>query len=424
MPIHTAAAQALVKAREVYGSQKLLGSDEKDIEAQSRFKAAGAEVLSDSLAVSSGCVTVGAPVAKRLALASLSLRTAALPGVTPNLASRLAGNWTSVLMYRRCLCAVVDGLFALGTRALDFSPDTVMPLSRSTCRELVLLSVLAPVMCSNVAVNYHDEIYATDASLRKGAIVKAPVEDEVCERLWLDSDKKGAYVQLEHGFPEILKHVGECDVEDEPVPEVVRPKASPLLYFDFVEICRGVGSVSKAATELGLVVAPPLDLSASKHFDMTDLRLLEWILCMVAEGRFRSFLVEPPCTSFSPAAYPCVRSYKEPRGFCRDHPKVMHGNCLAFRSLILMRAGRRHRRPCGLEQPRRSKMAWLDEWRSLVDSGDFCEAVLAACQFGSPHQKEFRFLLLLIAVAEVERHCTRDHAHVKIQGKFTRPSAM
>jgi len=50
--------------------------------------------------------------------------------------------------------------------------------------------------------------------------------------------------------------------------------------------------------------------------------------------------------------------------------------------------------------------------------------VLAACQFGSPHQKEFRFLLLLIAVAEVERHCTRDHAHVKIQGKFTRPSAM
>ena len=115
----------------------------------------GLVILSDSLAVSSGCVTVGAPVAKRLALASLSLRTAALPGVTPNLASRLAGNWTSVLMYRRCLCAVVDGLFALGTRALDFSPDTVMPLSRSTCRELVLLSVLAPVMCSNVAVNYH-----------------------------------------------------------------------------------------------------------------------------------------------------------------------------------------------------------------------------------------------------------------------------
>ena len=60
--------------------------------------------------------------------------------------------------------------------------------------------------------------------------------------------------------------------------------------------------------------------------------------------------------------------------------------------LILLRVGRRNRAPCGLEQPRRSKMAWLKEWRSLVDSEDF-EAILATCQFGSPHQKEFRFLV-------------------------------
>ena len=423
-PLHTVAATALARARDLYDREGLVGSVEKDVEACARFKAAGAEVISDESAVRSGFVVVGSPVAKRLALACLSLRAAALSGLSPNLACRLAGNWTSALLYRRCLSSVVDGLFALGAASESKPPDCIVPLPRSVSRELVVLSALAPLMCSNVAVNYHDRMFATDASLNKGAVVEACVSPEVCEEVWLDSDKKGCYVELDSGFREMLRHIGEFDGDEVPTPAFVRPKASPLLYFDFVEICGGVGAVSDAAIGIGLVVAPPLDLSASRHYDLTDLRLLEWILHMVAEGRFRSFLIEPPCTSFSPAAFPCVRSYKLPYGFCRENPKVMHGNCLAFRSLIIMRAGRRHRRPCGLEQPRRSKMAWLREWFSLVQSGAFSEAILAACQFGSIHQKEFRFLLHLIAVADVERRCTRDHPHVQIQGKYTKKSAI
>ena len=118
-----------------------------------------------------------------------------------------------------------------------------------------------------------------------------------------------------------------------------------------------------------------------------------------------------------------LRSYVEPYGFDRMHPRVMHGNCLSFRSLVLMRVGRRCARPCGLEQPRRSKMAWLDEWISLVQSGDFEEAIIAACRFNSPHQKEFRFLLHRVSAELLEARCTRDHAHVRIQGKFTKDSA-
>ena len=69
-----------------------MGSDEKDVEACCLFKASGAEVISDAHAVKSGSVLVGAPHAKRLALAALSLRIASLPGITPLLASKLAGN--------------------------------------------------------------------------------------------------------------------------------------------------------------------------------------------------------------------------------------------------------------------------------------------------------------------------------------------
>ena len=169
---------------------------------------------------------------------------------------------------------------------------------------------------------------------------------------------------------------------------------------------------------MGLVVAPPLDLSKSKHYDLSDLRLLEWSIMMIEEGRFRSFLIAPPCTTFSPAAFPNLRSYRQPYGYSRLHPRVLHGNCLAFRSLILLRVGRRCRRPCGAEQPRRSKMRWLREWKALVESGSFEEAVIAACNFGSVHQKEFCFLIFLLSKDALQKKCTRDHQHVRIQGVF------
>lgn len=118
---------------------------------------------------------------------------------------------------------------------------------------------------------------------------------------------------------------------------------------------------------------------------------------MIEERRFKSFLIEPSCASFSPAAHPAVRSYCEPLGFDRKHPKTLHGNILAFRALVILRVGRRCQTPCGLEQSRLSKMAWLKPWISLRPRG-FREAVIASCRFGCIHPKEFRFLCYLLDV--------------------------
>ena len=60
--LNSEAAKALTKAREVYRREGLLGSDDKDVIAADRFKAAGAEIISDRQAVSLGYVTVGSPV--------------------------------------------------------------------------------------------------------------------------------------------------------------------------------------------------------------------------------------------------------------------------------------------------------------------------------------------------------------------------
>ena len=309
-----------------------MGSSEKDVHAESVFKAAGAEVVSDARSVRSGFVTVGAPLAKHLALSVMSLRAARLPGTHPNACCPFG--WE---LDFRSLVSPLSGFLA---ESVD--PQVILPLPRRVCVELSLLSALTPLMCSNLAVDYLGSAFASGASLAKGAVVKASVPEELSKEIWLDSDKKGHYVVLENGAREILRHLGET-FEEAQAPPLVKPKASPLLYFDFVEICGGVGAVSEAARGLGLSVAPPLDLTASRHYDLTDLRLLEWIIYMIEQRRFPAFLLEPPCTTFSPAAHPCLRSYKLPYGFCRENPRVIHGNTLAFRSLVLLRVGRRHR---------------------------------------------------------------------------------
>ena len=93
------------------------------------------------------------------------------------------------------------------------------------------------------------------------------------------------------------------------------------------------------------------------------------------------------------------------------------------RSFALLRHGRRYRRPCGKEQLRLSKMAWLPQWQQLLDLG-FEESVIASCQFNSPHRKEFRFSTYLLDAKSLEVRCPGGHQHLKIEGKHTRPSAV
>lgn len=158
---------ALARAREAYRLHDLAGSPEKDVEAEDHFKAAGAEVDLRDSTVRLGLCLVGAPLSKRIALSTLSLRTARMPSITPKLAARLSGNWVSVLLYRRCGSAVVDELFALGAGLEKETTPCLVPLSRKASEELVMLAVLSPFFAANVAATQACKIRLSDASIQK-----------------------------------------------------------------------------------------------------------------------------------------------------------------------------------------------------------------------------------------------------------------
>ena len=423
----TEAFKYLNRARDAYKRHALAGSEEKDVISSSLFKAAGAEVDATEETRRRGYVCVGSPLAKRIGLSTLSLRVAALGQITPSLAARLSGGWVSALLYRRCLSSVVDDLFQLGNFSDASEATRLKPLSRKASEELSLLAVLAPCMSTNAMAEVSHEVFATDASMAKGAIVSTLVDEEVAKVLWNGSDKKGAYTMLDGHHKSLLRHLGEETYEASEDEEICFegtgiPRERPF-FFDFIEICGGVGAISDAMSSLGFVVAPVFDLSRSRQYNLKSIRVLEWFLFMISEGRIAAYALAPPCTTFSPAAHPCVRSYTQPAGFDRLHPKVLHGNGLAFPSLIIMWQAYVHRRPSLLEQPRLSKMAWLTAWRWLMKMG-LEEAVVAACRFGSPHRKEFRLLVCGLEADQLEARCLGGHSHIQIAGRFTKASAI
>ena len=416
----------LAKARDAYEKHCLPGSPEKDVIADDLFKAAGAEVDSRSATTASGLVLVGAPLAKRLGLSVISLRAAALPVISSKLASRLSGSWVSTLLYRRCVSSVVKDFFSLA--ALHDETEQVFKLPRSCASELTILSCLVPLIVSDVSAPVSRTVYATDASLQKGAIVKTDVPLDVAKCLWLDGDRKGNYTKLDNGFRAALKSIEEYDDSlDEQLADVLRPgvcpEKPPLFRFDFVEVCGGAGKVSKELALRGYVIAPILDLSFSLQYNLVNIDLLNWLVYMLSNNYIRSAMCEPPCTTFSPAAHPACRSYDCPLGWDRSTPKVHLGNILAFRNLVVIYVCHRHQRPGCLEQSRLSKMAWLSAWRWLLSIG--CqESVVASCNFNSPRRKEFRLLLTGLDPDAMTRKCPGGHRHVQIQGSLTKPSAV
>ena len=327
------------------------------------------------------------------------------------------------------MTCLLHTLFGLGMHD-EKNAKAVLTLPRRTVDELVLSSALSALCFTDLSVResviYMDKVFATDASLNRGAITSTSVCEELSRLLWLGGDRKGGYTRLDSEATAILRGLGEHEDDGAEGPDslnkhVVGPCKAVEFVFDFVEVCSGSGRASAKAAAMGLTVCPPIDISKSPHFDLTNLDLLWWILGMLKTGRFRSVCCEPPCTTFSPAQHPASRSYRQPIGLDRRDPKTLLGNTSAFRCFVICWTAYRYSRPSLLETPKLSKMAWLTIWQYLISLG-FEEAFLASCLFGSPHKKEFRLLFHGLERALLDVRCRGGHGHLRIEGKYTKAS--
>eukprot|EP00438_Fugacium_kawagutii_P001143 Skav218134 [mRNA] locus=scaffold759:371388:377624:- [translate_table: standard] len=416
------ALENLNNAEAIYHAEGVFGSDEKTVRGEEKFKVIGAEVDATQKCRDAGIVSVGAALAKRIPMALLSLRVASLPCITRALASRLAGNWVSIFMFRRVLSSTLAGIFSLGTKSQE-DADEVLALPRKAAEELVLAAIFSLVAVTDVSATYDTKIYATDASNSKGAITSKTISQDLCRSLWLGGDRRGKYTMLDNQARAMRRGLGVEVDSDEDEETFCSPSKALDFAFDAVELFGGSGVLSKALSRRGLRVCPPIDLSSSKHYNFEQPELLNWIFQMIKEKRFRLVICEPPCTTFSPAQHPASRGYDKPLGYDRKDPKTKLGNLLAFRALAILWFCWREEVLALLEQSRLSKMAWLPFWQYLLQLG-FEEAITASCEFGSIHRKEFRWIGCGFPVSEMTVKCKGGHKHVKVEGKYTKASAV
>jgi len=304
-------------------------------------------------------------------------------------------------------------------------------LSRSAAEELILSAVLLPVLVSDVKAPFHERIYASDASNKMGAFCEANINETLAHPLWLAGDFKGARVSLDSWQKVALRdcnHLGELESESkeagpEQQPAAASPEKPLAQFYDFIEVCGGSGGVSDEVAKWGFTVGPIIDLTYSGQYDVVNLRVVEWLQFLIIQRRVRALMLEPPCTTFSAAAYLPCRSYQVPRGFNQKQSKVWVGNRLAFTCLMLLMLAAHYYLIGLLETPRRSKMAWLREWLALLEL-HVEETFTASCSFMSIFQKEFQFLTCNMRPQSICKPCTRDHKHVRIEGQLTKGSAV
>ncbi|CAK0892050.1 unnamed protein product [Prorocentrum cordatum] len=422
--------------RLAYVDSSLSGSSSKEVRDAERFVVVGAEVDSSARMVEQGYVPVGAPVERRLPLAELCLRAAQLPRAPVALVDTLVGSLGAVFAYRRPLFVCLNHVYSFV--AQDRTVDHVIP--RAVKDELGLASVLSIAAETDLTVPFSDVIYATDASPSFGAICTLGVSHALSSADWRCGERRGGYSRLDSRACGVLRSAGalphsmesaQCVESD--LPTYVRRGIA--MVFDFIEFAGGSGVLTRYLASQGVLVGPVIDISYSRHYDLSSCRLMEWAAWMLYEGRILTFAAEPPCTTFSPAAHPAVRSCRQPIGFNRSDPKTRLGNLLAFRCMLLMLVGLRVEAPGGLEQPRLSKMAWLQEWSRLLALGA-AETWFASCAYHDPaldgavvYRKEFRWMTagfpefteMAARCPNTRRH--RAHTHAIIEGAATKYTA-
>ncbi|CAE7467038.1 unnamed protein product [Symbiodinium microadriaticum] len=283
------AGQAIARAKAAYDAEGVKGSDHKDVLGSLTTRAGGAHIDSELATVAEGQVLVGAPPEKRIALSYLSLKSAALPQLSRELASGLAGCWTSVLLYRRCLSSCLNSFF---TVALGGSPSAavsdLVALPRGAAQEVALLSALAPVIASNVAAPVSPFAYCSDASLAKGATCVTYVGEPASAAQ--NSGKKGFYTSLDghrcgQGFsdPPASSGFGAS-------PSFARPLG---MDFDFVE-AGGPGALTTKLSSFGLRVGLLFSSGVSRYLCLSELPALDLLLYLLPRGRLRSFAAIAP----------------------------------------------------------------------------------------------------------------------------------
>ena len=196
----------------------------------------------------------------------------------------------------------------------------------------------------------------------------------------------------------------------------------------YVELFFGTGVLSRKLEACSGYAVLSFDLAADASFDLSrpvvQQVILGWIASRVVRGVWCGF----PCTTWSTARWPPLRSAARLRGLPEkvlspiDAQKVRTGNATIDAAKRVARACAHYIVPCILENPH-SSLAWQEAGMAQIRRLACAqEVVVDYCQYGSPWRKRTRLLCLHIAstpsmcrrCAGKQGICSRTKSSIKL----------
>ena len=389
--------------------------------------------------------TLGTERIRRSMLSVLSLSVARHGKATGMLMRKLLASWTYCMLYRRPTMCLLGSCFK------DLPPikddNIVYNLPVGSRDDLVLSACFAPLMFSHLGATHSDSLICTDASDTHIAATAAPSTTNLSQELWRVRERRGWSAHL---VGKATEYVLACGSERE-VAEIGEellgawadlsrggravpdPPRQLVERFDFLELCCGRSSpLIKACTNVGLRCGPKLDLLLHEAWDIRTGRLIEWVVFLVYNRRVLWFHCGAPCTTFSIARCPKLRSKLCPLGFDPSEDKTQLGNLLLFRTLAVLfaifLAGNRAgytRFSVGSHEHPQSAFSWfLPQVKTLFDHEECGSVLISMCQFKAIYRKNTRLGYVFADRLQVFEgrvcpggECAKNH--VRLEGSLT-----
>ena len=163
-------------------------------------------------------------------------------------------------------------------------------------------------------------------------------------------------------------------------------------------------------------------IELKKGWDLFEGGMFMWLLRMSLCGRIWLLVLEPPCTTFSIARCPKLRSKGEPEGFDPVEYETLQGNIFLVMCTLLAIAQWTAGNDCLYEQPA-TGFSKFTCWFSLLRYLGFSSLVTPFCGYlkGCPivYKKDTLFLHLGKYWDQLVRPCTCVKPHTRLEGSLT-----
>ena len=210
----------------------------------------------------------------------------------------------------------------------------------------------------------------------------------------------------------------------------VLQKGNDRLRPFFLDIFGGTEGVSRAIRRRGFA-CKSFDIAQGAGGDLSRPVVVKRICRLLRSQQCRGMVLAPPCTTFSIARRPALRSMAQPWGKDnlseKEQAQLHAANVLIRNTLTIIRVATACKVPWALENPRSSLLWQVPEMCSIARQSASSYTDLHMCGFGSRWRKATRLLSSRIAkMDEMIRKCCPSAAgvcsfskqpHIRLQGR-------